>query len=227
MFGGRFDFVSTLRRLANCTVALAALAVSPALGQTAASPGGAAPSAGPRADLPGYAPPSGPLPSNPPPGQAPPATVRGCRARRRWWKCGWKATNRSSCKRSRRISRLGRAGLDKATVEDDVKRLTKTHMFISVEPRYERRPDGGVIIIFHVVERPVMHYVRFYGSSKSQKTLAKKAGLKVGDPLDPYSVEEARDQAGGVPAFKGLLAGHGHDPRRHQRRRPGCPDDRQ
>ena len=82
--------------------------------------------------------------------------------------------------------------LDKTTVEDDVKRMMKSHQFISVEPRYERTPAGGIVIIFHVVERPIIRHLRIYGSSKSEKTLAKKAGLKVGDPLDPYAVEEAR-----------------------------------
>ena len=75
--------------------------------------------------------------------------------------------------------------LDKSIVEDDVKRLTKTHQFINVEPRYERREDGGIVIIYHVVERPLIRYVKIYGSTKSEKTLKKKAGLKEGDALIP------------------------------------------
>ena len=79
----------------------------------------------------------------------------GIQPRRKLWKFASKETRRSSCTRSCRTSRPapGRP-LDKSTVEDDVKRLTKTHQFINVEPRYERTPDGGIVIIFHVVERP-------------------------------------------------------------------------
>ena len=48
------------------------------------------------------------------------------------------------------------------------------------------------MIIFRVVERPTIQHFRIYGSTRNEKTLKKKAGLKPGDALDPYAVEEGR-----------------------------------
>jgi len=90
-------------------------------------------------------------------------------------------------------TRPGR-GLDRNQVEEDVRKLLKTHLFINVDPRYERAPDGSVLVIFRVVERPTIRHVRVLGTTKSQYALAKQHGLKKGDPLDPYAVDEARSK---------------------------------
>jgi beta-lactamase regulating signal transducer with metallopeptidase domain/outer membrane translocation and assembly module TamA len=90
------------------------------------------------------------------------------------------------------IKTCGGKPLDKQMVEQDVRQLMKTHRFVSVDPQYETQDDGRVVVIFRVVERPTIRYVRIFGSGTSEKTLAKKAGLKVGDPLDEATVEEAR-----------------------------------
>jgi len=91
-----------------------------------------------------------------------------------------------------------------STIEKDVRRLYKTGMFVTVEPLYEDAP-GGRVVIFKVVERPTLRdvvFVReeklgmfdslFSSEDKQEKKLREKAGLKPGDPADPFAVEEAR-----------------------------------
>jgi outer membrane protein insertion porin family len=48
------------------------------------------------------------------------------------------------------------------------------------------------VVTFQVFERPTIRYVKFIGNEDlSDDTLMKKSGLKVGDALDLYSVDEA------------------------------------
>ena len=47
-------------------------------------------------------------------------------------------------------------------------------------------------VIFQFVERPTIRYVRYVGASLRRNTLEKQAGIKVGDSIDPYLVEESR-----------------------------------
>ncbi len=48
-------------------------------------------------------------------------------------------------------------------------------------------------MIFKVVERPVVRYVEYLGNYGIRtKKLAKETDLKVGGPVDPYAVQEAR-----------------------------------
>ena len=77
-------------------------------------------------------------------------------------------------------------------VEDDVRALNDTRMFVTVSPLYDRTP-AGVVVIFHVKERPTVQYIRFVGNKRiKDRALTKKSELKVGDTLDPFSVDEAR-----------------------------------
>ena len=89
-------------------------------------------------------------------------------------------------------SRPGRT-FESAVVRDDIRALNRTRWFIHVEAEYLPAPDG-VVLVFRVVERQRIQYIKFLGNTKSRrKTLEKKADLKVGDPLDPYSIERARE----------------------------------
>jgi outer membrane protein insertion porin family len=55
------------------------------------------------------------------------------------------------------------------------------------------------VVIFQVVERPMLRYVKYVGNERvTTRTLAKKAEIDVGDAMDPYVVEEAR--AGSSPS---------------------------
>lgn len=88
-------------------------------------------------------------------------------------------------------TRAGRA-LDMELIEEDVRRLNRSGLFVSVKTWMQPVPEGQ-IVIFEVVERPVLQYVKFVGNEKvRKKVLAEKAGLKPGDALDPFAVQEAR-----------------------------------
>ncbi len=81
---------------------------------------------------------------------------------------------------------------DAETVEDDVRRLSRTGLFVDVKPYYRDVP-GGRVVIFEVVERPRVQYIKFVGNEKvKKKLLRKQIDLKEGDALDPYLVADAR-----------------------------------
>jgi outer membrane protein insertion porin family len=76
-------------------------------------------------------------------------------------------------------------------IEQDCAKLTKTRQFVSVNPTYQRVPEG-VVVVFQVLERPTLRYVKYVGASIRRTTLDKKSELKVGDSIDPYVVDEGR-----------------------------------
>jgi outer membrane protein insertion porin family len=77
-------------------------------------------------------------------------------------------------------------------IEEDVRRLNSTHMFVQVKP-YSQKTQGGRVVIFEVLERPMLHYIKYVGNVKvKKKHLEKEAGIKPGDSLDTFAVEEAR-----------------------------------
>lgn len=81
---------------------------------------------------------------------------------------------------------------DRLTVEGDVKRLLASKRYAAAEPSYQRVGANGLVVIFRVVERPTIKYVKYVGSSIKPRHLNKKTNLKPGDPLDTYMVEEGR-----------------------------------
>lgn len=88
-------------------------------------------------------------------------------------------------------TRAGRP-LDVRLVEQDVIRLNATRWFVDVK-FYYHYVDGGVVVIFKVVERPILQYIKYVGNEKiKEKHLAKRTELRVGAALDPYAVEEGR-----------------------------------
>lgn len=87
-------------------------------------------------------------------------------------------------------TRAGR-NYDPDIIEEDVRKLTQSRLFVSVNTSYIRSPEG-VIVLFQFVERPTLRYVRYVGGTLRRSTLEKQSGLKVGDAVDPYLVEEAR-----------------------------------
>lgn len=77
-------------------------------------------------------------------------------------------------------------------IEEDVRRLNQTGMFVDVKP-FSQRVDGGRVVVFQVVERPVLQSVSYVGNKKIKTgVLQKEVHLKAGDALDPFAVEEAR-----------------------------------
>ncbi len=88
-------------------------------------------------------------------------------------------------------TRAGRP-FDMDVIQEDVRRLDRTHLFVNVKT-YHRTAPGGRIVIFEVVERPILREVLFVGCREvKKKTLSKEADVKAGDPADPYAIEEAR-----------------------------------
>jgi len=88
-------------------------------------------------------------------------------------------------------TRAGRP-FDGELVEEDVRRMNRTRLFVDVKP-YTQNVPGGLAVIFKVVERPLLKEVKFVGASSIKpKTLAKEVGIKAGDALDPFAVEEGR-----------------------------------
>jgi outer membrane protein insertion porin family len=89
------------------------------------------------------------------------------------------------------VTRAGQI-FDPQSIEEDVRTLHRTRKFVDVHPKYVRDREG-VVVIFQVVERPMLAYVRYVGNRHvTTRTLRKKSEIDVGDSMDPYVVEEAR-----------------------------------
>ena len=74
----------------------------------------------------------------------------------------------------------------------DTRKLMSSGLFKSVKPVVGTVPEG-MVVTFEVIERPTMDYVRFIGNKGIQdKKLLSEAGLKKGDPLNQYAIDEGR-----------------------------------
>jgi outer membrane protein insertion porin family len=103
------------------------------------------------------------------------------------------------------VTRAGQV-FDPQAVEQDVRALHRSRKFVDVHPKYIRVADG-VVVIFQVVERPTLRYVKYVGNQRiTTRTLRKKAEIDVGDSMDPYVVEEARRRLEGYYHEKGYDA---------------------
>jgi outer membrane protein insertion porin family len=100
--------------------------------------------------------------------------------------------NSTSLKDLPRFSTRAGQPFDPKLVEDDVRALNRSGRFIDIKPKYQRVPDG-IVVIFQVVERPTIRSVKYVGWKKIKpKQLAKESELKAGDALDPHMIEDAR-----------------------------------
>jgi outer membrane protein insertion porin family len=76
-------------------------------------------------------------------------------------------------------------------IREDVRALFSTRWFFAVEPRY-RRKDAGLVLVFRVIERPMVETVEFRGNERVKtKYLEKLTGLKNGSPFDVSVNREA------------------------------------
>ena len=82
---------------------------------------------------------------------------------------------------------------DQRTVDADVRRLYGTYLFYDVEVN-RKRTDKGTVLVFHVIERPIILEVQYLGAEFfKEKDLAKVTGLRPGKPMDPgFNKEMAR-----------------------------------
>ena len=49
-----------------------------------------------------------------------------------------------------------------------------------------------MIVVFRLLERPTLRYVKYVGNTVRKRTMEKQTGLKAGDSFDPNMVTEAR-----------------------------------
>ncbi|RMG34690.1 MAG: hypothetical protein D6725_13820 [Planctomycetota bacterium] len=87
-------------------------------------------------------------------------------------------------------TRPGRPVSDKE-IKEDLRRLYATRWFFSVEPVF-RHVDGGDVLVFRVLERPVVRHVEFRGNELIKtKHLQALTGLEPGSPYDVSINREA------------------------------------
>jgi outer membrane protein insertion porin family len=81
---------------------------------------------------------------------------------------------------------------DEQLVQEDLRRLFATRKFHNVRVHRKSGPDG-VYVTFEVLERPMIDQVLFIGNQYiTDKKLLKESGLKQGEALNIYTVQEAR-----------------------------------
>jgi outer membrane protein insertion porin family len=89
------------------------------------------------------------------------------------------------------VTRAGQI-FDAQSIEEDVRTLHRSRKFVDVHPKYVRVAEG-IVVVFQVVERPMLRYVKYVGNQRvTTRAIRKKAEIDVGDAMDPYVVEEAR-----------------------------------
>ena len=87
-------------------------------------------------------------------------------------------------------SQVGRPA-DETQIKEDLRALYATRWFYSVERRY-RVTDDGLILIFRVVERPIVRKVEFRGNRRTREShLRKQINLEEGSPYDVASNKAA------------------------------------
>ncbi|MGE5194580.1 MAG: POTRA domain-containing protein [Deltaproteobacteria bacterium] len=87
-------------------------------------------------------------------------------------------------------TREGRVA-DQRQIKEDIRTLISKRWFFNVEPRVAQTPQGPVLI-FKVVEKPVLQKVSYKGNKKiKEKELAELTGLKAGAGYDVGQNREA------------------------------------
>jgi len=80
-------------------------------------------------------------------------------------------------------SQVGRSA-DETQIKEDLRALYASRWFYSVERRY-RLTDDGLILIFRVVERPIVRTVEIRGNHRVRTShLLKQTGIEKGSPFD-------------------------------------------
>ncbi|MBR0237331.1 MAG: BamA/TamA family outer membrane protein [Thermoguttaceae bacterium] len=96
----------------------------------------------------------------------------------------------------------------KKILEDDVRRLIYSRMFVNVETLFKEVSNGGHVeleVKFRVSERRTIQYIRYVGNEKIRKKyLEKEALLRVGGAVDPSEVVSAKERLEGFYRSKGF-----------------------
>jgi outer membrane protein insertion porin family len=81
---------------------------------------------------------------------------------------------------------------DPEVVQSDVRQLVSRGLFRDVRTYTQHTPQG-LVVTFQVFERPTVNYIKFVGNvGLREKLLLRESGLKVGEALNYYAVDEAR-----------------------------------
>jgi outer membrane protein insertion porin family len=82
---------------------------------------------------------------------------------------------------------------DAEQVRRDMRALMQSGYFTAQSRTYKKQTEAGMVVTYELFERPLIGYVRFIGNEKIRdKKLLQEAGIKVGDPLNRFSVEESK-----------------------------------
>lgn len=101
-------------------------------------------------------------------------------------------------------SRPGRPPMAKL-IKEDVRTLYATKWFFSVEPRY-RQTDSGLILVFRVIERPILQKVEYKGNKKIKtRDLENLTGMRPGGAFDVALNREAGNRIRTYYQEKGYL----------------------
>lgn len=93
---------------------------------------------------------------------------------------------------------------DPELIQADVRRLAGTGKFADVDT-FTENTARGVIVTFRLRERPSVRYVRFHGNRGiGDQRLVNACGIKVGDPINRFAVNEARRKTAEFYRSKGF-----------------------
>lgn len=83
---------------------------------------------------------------------------------------------------------------DEKQLWSDIHELYRTDLFRKITPKVDDFEDG-VVVHLEISEQPTVTEVIFHGNTRLENRMLKKhAGIEVGDPANPFSVDMARQR---------------------------------
>lgn len=82
---------------------------------------------------------------------------------------------------------------DAQVIESDVERLYRLGQFRSIEAAVETAPEGAVVVVYRVVEAPIVADVEVVGNRRiSNQEISRVVDLVAGTPVDEYELGRAK-----------------------------------
>ena len=83
---------------------------------------------------------------------------------------------------------------DEKQLQADLHELYRTELFRKITPTI-RDVEGGVVVILEILEQPTVIELIFKGNQRlDDRMLKKHCGIEIGDPINPFSVDMARQR---------------------------------
>ena len=83
---------------------------------------------------------------------------------------------------------------DEKQLQADIHELYRTELFRKIEVSKRQTPEG-VFVKLQITEQPLVDEVIFHGNERlDDRRLKKHCGIEKGDPVNPFSVEMARQR---------------------------------